>query len=55
MINAEGTVSIIGAIQEGKVDQILINEEEELINSDNSFTYMLFVPKSGAEVRVVGN
>ena len=55
VINAEGTVSIIGAVQEGKVDQILINEEEELINSDNSFTYMLFVPKSGAEVRIVGN
>ena len=55
VINAEGTVSIIGAVQEGKIDQIFINEEEELINGDNSFTYMLFVPKSGAQVRIVGN
>ncbi|MDA9664951.1 hypothetical protein N9T92_01985 [Candidatus Pelagibacter sp.] len=55
LINAEGTVSITGAIQEGKIDQIIINEEEEIINSDNSFTYLLFVPSSGSEVRIVGN
>ena len=54
-INAEGTVSLIGAIQEGKIDQIIINEEEEDIQSDNSFSYLLFVPKSGVEVRIVGN
>ena len=54
-IDAEGTVSLIGAIQEGKIDQIIINEEEEDIQSDNSFSYLLFVPKSGAEVRIVGN
>ena len=45
-VDAEGTVSISGAIQDGKVDQIIINEEEEIINSDNTFTYLLFVPKS---------
>ena len=55
LVDAEGTVSIIGAIQEGKIDQIIINEEEEIINSDNTFTYLLFVPNSGAEVRIVGN
>jgi hypothetical protein len=55
IIDAEGTVSITGAVQEGKIDQILINEEEEQINSDNSFIYLLFVPKTGAEVRIVGN
>lgn len=55
LIDAEGTVSITGAIQEGKIDQIIINEEEEIINSDNSFTFLLFVPMSGSEVRIIGN
>jgi len=55
LINAEGTVSITGAIQEGKIDEIIINEQEEIINSDNTFTYLLFVPNSGAEVRIIGN
>ena len=55
LVDAEGTVSISGAIQEGKIDQILINEEEEIINSDNTFTYLLFVPNSGTEVRIIGN
>ena len=55
LIDAEGTVSITGAIQEGKIDQIIINEEEEIINSDNSFTFLLFVPSSGSEVRIIGN
>ena len=55
LVEAEGTVSITGAIQEGKIDQIIINDEEELINSDNTFTFLLFVPNSGAEVRIIGN
>ena len=55
LIDAEGTVSITGAIQEGKIDKIIINEEEEIINSDNSFTFLLFVPMSGSEVRIIGN
>ena len=55
LIDAEGTVSLSGAIQEGKIDQIIINEEEEIINSDNTFTYLLFVPSDGAEVRIIGN
>ncbi len=55
LVDAEGTVSISGAIQEGKIDQIIINEEEEIINGDNTFTYLLFVPNVGAEVRIVGN
>jgi hypothetical protein len=55
LVDAEGTVSISGAIQEGKIDQIIINEEEEIINGDNTFTYLLFVPNGGAEVRIVGN
>lgn len=55
LIDAEGTVSITGAVQEGKIDQIIVNEEEEMINSDNSFTFLLFVPSSGSEVRIIGN
>jgi hypothetical protein len=55
LIDAEGTASITGAVQEGKIDQIIVNEEEELINSDNTFTHLLFVPTSGAEVRIIGN
>ena len=55
LINAEGTVSITGAIQEGKIDEIIINEQEEIINNDNTFTYLLFVPNSGAEIRIIGN
>ena len=54
-IDAEGTVSLIGAVQEGKIDQIIVNEEEEDIQSDQSFSHLIFVPKSGAEVRIVGN
>ena len=55
LVDAEGTVSITGAVQEGKIDQIIINEDDEIINSDNTFTYLLFVPSSGAEVRIIGN
>jgi hypothetical protein len=54
LIEAEGTISISGAIQEGKIDTILINDEEEIINGDNSFSFVIFVPKSGAQVRIVG-
>ena len=55
VIDAEGTLSISGAIQEGKIDTLIINEEEEIINGDNSFSYLMMVPKSGAEIRIVGN
>ena len=55
LVDAEGTVSITGAVQDGKIDQIIINDEEELINSDNTFTYLLFVQNDGAEVRIIGN
>ena len=55
LIDAAGTVSITGAIQDGKIDEIIINEEEEIINSDNSFTFLLFVPSGGSEVRIIGN
>jgi len=55
LVDAEGFVSIIGAIQEGEIDQIIINDEEELINSDNTFSKSLLVQSGGAEVRIIGN
>ena len=55
IIDAEGTLSITGAVTEDKVDEILINEEEETINDDNTFTYLLFVPSEGAEIRIIEN
>ena len=54
IIDAEGTLSITGAVTEDKVDEILINEEEEVINDDNTFTYLLFVPSEGSEIRIIG-
>ncbi len=54
IIDAEGTLSITGAVTEGKIDEILINEEEEVINDDNTFTYLLFVSSEGAEIRIIG-
>jgi hypothetical protein len=54
-VEAEGDVSITGAVQDGKIDQIIINDEEEIVNSDNSFSFLLFVPSNGTEVRIIGN
>ena len=54
-VEAEGDVSITGAVQEGKINQVIINDEEEIINSDNSFSFLLFVPSNGTEVRIIGN
>jgi len=54
VIDAEGYISLTGAVTEGKIDKIVINDEEESIQSDNSFTAMIFVPKSGSEIRIVG-
>jgi len=54
VIDAAGSISLTGAVAEGKIDKIVINDEEESIQSDNSFTALLFIPKAGAEVRLVG-
>ena len=48
-------MSIVGAIEEGKVDQVLINGEEESIQSNNTFSHLLFVSSDGAEVRIVAS
>jgi len=55
IIDAAGSLSITGLVQEGKIDEILINEEEEIINTDNTFTYLTFVSEEGAEIRIIGN
>ena len=55
VIDAAGSLSITGLVQEGKIDEILINEEEEIINSDNTFTYLTFISEEGAEIRIIGN
>ena len=52
-INAEGMVSILGAIEEGKIDLVVINGQEEALQSNNTFSHLLFVPSEGAEVRIV--
>ena len=55
VVEAEGTVSITGVIQEGKIDKVIINEDEEIINDDNTFNYVTFVPKGGSEIRIIGS
>jgi len=55
IIDAEGSLSIKGYIEEGKIDEIIINEEEEIINDDNTFTYLTFVSSEGVEIRIIGN
>ena len=54
-IDVEGFVSLIGKINEDKVDQVYVNGEEVFIESNNTFSEMLDVPKRGTEVRVVAN
>jgi hypothetical protein len=54
-INAEGMVSILGAIEEGKIDQVVINGQEEALQGNNTFSHLLFVPSAGAEVRIVAS
>ena len=34
---------------------MIINEDEEIINDDNTFNYVTFVPKGGSEVRIIGS
>lgn len=55
IIDAAGSLSITGLVEEGKIDEILINEEEEIIDGDNMFTYLMFVSEEGAEIRIIGN
>ena len=55
VIEKEGPNSLAGRIQANKIDQIFINGEEEFIESDNSFSKLVNVPKNGLEVRTVGH
>ena len=45
---------ILGSIFQSFGPQ-LTGTDVEIINGDNSFTFLLFVPSSGSEVRIVGN
>ena len=55
VIEKEGPNSLAGRIQANKIDQIFINGEEEFIESDNTFSKLVNVPKNGLEVRIVGH
>jgi len=55
IVETDGFLSLTGAVNESKIDQIFINGEEEAIESDNTFTHILNVPSNGLEVRVVAN
>ena len=55
IVETDGIMSLTGAVNESKIDQIFINGEEEAIESDNTFTHILIVPSNGLEVRVVAN
>ena len=55
LVDAEGSVSITGVIQDGKIDKIVINDDEEIINDDNTFTFVKFVQQKGAEIRIIGS
>ena len=55
VIEREGPNSLAGKIQPNKIDQIFINGEEEFIESDNTFSKLVNVPKNGLEVRIVGH
>ena len=55
VIEREGPNSLAGKIQANKIDQIFINGEEEFIESDNTFSKLVNVPKNGLEVRIVGH
>ena len=55
VIEREGPNSLAGKIQPNKIDQIFINGEEEFIESDNTFSKLVNVPKNGLDVRIVGH
>lgn len=53
-VKSDGFVSITGAVNKKKgINKVIINNEEVIIESDNSFSTTLNVPKSGLEVRAV--
>ena len=54
LVNAEGNHTLKGVVGDGKIDKIIVNDEEEIILDDNSFKAQVFVPNDGIEVRIIG-
>ena len=53
-VKSDGFVSITGAVnKKNGINKVTINNEEAIIESDNSFSTTLNVPKKGLQVRVV--
>ena len=53
-VKSDGFVSITGAVnKKNGINKVMINNEEVIIESDNSFSTTLNVPKKGLQVRVV--
>ena len=54
LVDAEGNHTLKGVVRDGKIDKIIVNDEEEVILDDNSFKAQVFVPNDGIEVRIIG-
>jgi len=54
LVDAEGNHTLKGVVGDGKIDKIIVNDEEEIILDDNSFKAQVFVPNDGIEVRIIG-
>ena len=54
LVDAEGNHTLKGVVGDGKIDKIVVNDEEEIILDDNSFKAQVFVPADGVEVRIIG-
>jgi len=54
LVDAEGNHTLKGVVGDGKIDKIVVNDEEEVILDDNSFKAQIFVPNNGIEARIIG-
>ena len=55
VVPASGFITIKGFVDTSKIDQIIVNEKERQINSDDTFSFNIRVKDAGTEVRIVGN
>lgn len=55
VVPASGFITIKGFVDSAKIDQIIVNEKERQINSDDTFSFNIRVKDAGTEVRIVGN
>ena len=54
IVDATGYITIEGAVDGNKIDQLTYNEKEVQINNNDSFSFNVRVKDSGAEVRIIG-